>query len=71
MSDNTKVDHSKRHPAYVAYHVTQGRTEDKKYWTRIGVAWRHKDQKGFDVQLDGLAPLDGRVVLREPEPAAA
>ena len=41
---------------------------DKGFWTRIGVAWAHKDGKGFDVQLDGLAPLDGRIVLRMPEP---
>ena len=65
MSD-TKIDHSKKHPAYTAFHVRDTGGE-KKFWTRIGVAWRHKDGKGFDVQLDGLAPLDGRVVLREPD----
>lgn len=65
MSD-TKIDHSKKHPAYIAFHVKEG-NGDKKYWTRIGVAWKHKDGKGFDVQLDGLAPLDGRIVLREPD----
>jgi hypothetical protein len=67
MSD-TKIDHSKKHPAYTAYHVRDGKQGDKGFWTRIGVAWAHKDGKGLDVQLDGLAPLDGRIVLRTPEP---
>jgi hypothetical protein len=67
MSNNAKVDHSKRHPAYIAYHVREGKDGDKGFWTRIGVAWKHKDGLGFDVQLDGVAPLDGRIVLREPK----
>jgi hypothetical protein len=65
MSD-TKIDHSKKYPAYTAFHVREISPE-KKFWTRIGVAWKHKDGKGFDVQLEGLAPLDGRIVLREPD----
>ena len=46
--------------------VRNGKEGEKGFWTRIGVAWLHKDGKGLDVQLDGLAPLDGRIVLREP-----
>lgn len=68
MSNDTKIDHSKKQPAYLAYHVRGGKEGDKGYWTRIGVAWLHKDGKGFDVQLDGLAPLDGRIVCRVNEP---
>ncbi len=67
MSNNANIDHSKKHPAYTAYHVRERKDGEKGFWTRIGVAWRHKDGKGFDVQLDGLAPLDGRIVLREPD----
>jgi hypothetical protein len=66
MSDKANIDHSKKHPAYTAFHV-QEINHEKKFWTRIGVAWKHKDGKGFDVQLNGLAPLDGRIVLREPD----
>lgn len=62
----TTTDRSKRQPAYTAFHVRESGSE-KAFWTRIGVAWRHKDGKGLDVQLDGLAPLDGRIVLREPD----
>jgi hypothetical protein len=65
MSKDTNTSGSRK-PAYTAYHVRDGK-EDSSYWTRIGVAWPHKDGKGLDVQLDGLAPLDGRIVLRVPE----
>ena len=38
MSD-TKIDHSKKHPAFTAYHVRDGKQGEKGFWTRIGVAW--------------------------------
>ncbi len=67
MSD-TKTDHSKKQPKYIAYHVRPSKKEgDKGFWTRIGVVWEHKDGSGLDVQLDGLMPLDGRVTLRTPD----
>ena len=49
-------------PSHLAYHVRDGK--DKGYFTRIGAAWPHKDGKGFNIQLDGLVPLDGRITLR-------
>lgn len=48
-------------PTHVAYHVREGK--DKGFWTRIGVAWAHKDGKGFNVQIETV-PLDGRIALR-------
>jgi len=36
MSD-TKIEHSKKHPAFTAYHVRDGKQGDKGFWTRIGV----------------------------------
>lgn len=66
MSDKANIDHSKKAPAYVAYSVRDGKDGGKGYWTRIGVCWKSKDGRGFVVQLDGLVPLDGRIVLREP-----
>jgi hypothetical protein len=66
MSD-TKIDHSKKHPKYLAYHVRQGKDGEKGYWTRIGVAWAHKDGNGVDIQLDGVVPLDGRITCRVPD----
>ncbi len=66
MTNQSNIDHSKKHPAYVAYSVRDVKEGEKGFWTRIGVAWASKDGKGFVVQLDGLVPLDGRIVLREP-----
>jgi hypothetical protein len=37
--------------------------EEDASWSRLGVAWVHRDGKGFDVVLDAL-PINGRVVLR-------
>ena len=48
-------------PTHVAYQVRDGK--DKGFWTRIGVAWQHKDGKGFNIQLE-CVPLDGRISLR-------
>ena len=49
-------------PTHVCYHVREGK--DKGFFTRIGVAWLNKDGKGFNIQLDGLVPLDGRITVR-------
>lgn len=51
-------------PKLLAYHVAE--RGEKKFWTRIGAAWDHKDGEGWTVQLE-LAPIgDGRIVLRPP-----
>ena len=63
-----------------AYAVREFDTADGKKaraWTRIGVAFPHKDGTGFNVEVHSF-PLDGRIVLfpadadtREDEPAEA
>jgi hypothetical protein len=50
-------------PSHVAYQVRE-RKGQKGFWTRIGSAWAHADGKGFNILLDGLVPLDGRITLR-------
>ena len=60
MTDATQQTASKA-PTHIVYHVREN--NDKGYWTKIGVAWSHKDQKGFRVQAD-FVPLDGRLTLR-------
>ena len=65
MSD-TKIDHSKKQPKYIAYHVRQGKDGEKGFWTRIGVAWTSRDEKGFVIQLNAI-PLDGKIILRLPD----
>lgn len=48
----------------IAYHVSEG--GEKKFWTRIGAARVHEDNKGLTVQLDLVSVNRGRIVLREP-----
>lgn len=51
----------KQKPTLIAYHVRK--SGEKSYWDRVGAAFPHKDQSGFDLVLDSL-PVSGRVVLR-------
>lgn len=44
-----------------------GRTLEKPFWTKIGVAFVNRDGKGINVHLDSL-PLDGKLTLRLPMP---
>ena len=39
MSEDSRNDHSKRHPAYIAYQVRDGKEGRKGRWTEIGAAW--------------------------------
>jgi hypothetical protein len=64
MSDTAKTnDTGSKAPSHIAYQV-RDREGRKAFWTRIGGAWAHQDGQGFNVQLEGLVPLDGRIVLR-------
>lgn len=61
MTSTTQGTPASKAPSHIAYQVRDGK--DKSYFTRIGVAWQHKDAKGFNLQLE-CVPLDGRVTLR-------
>ena len=57
-------------PTHTAYSVRdfQKQTgEANSSWSKIGVAFLHKDGKGLDVVLDAL-PVSGRIVLRINQP---
>lgn len=55
-------------PDYIAYHVSEG-DRGKRYWTRLGAAFLHRDGEGINIQLDVLpvGGFDGRLVLRAPK----
>ena len=61
MSNTTSESTTSKSPSHVVYHVREG--DEKGYWTRIGAAWAHKDNKGFNVQIETV-PLSGRITLR-------
>jgi len=63
MSDTkTNETTGSKAPTHVAYQVID-RDGGKSFWTRIGVAYEHKDKSGYNVQLSCI-PLDGRIVIR-------
>jgi hypothetical protein len=48
---------------YRAYSVIKREGQDD-YWLNLGLAFPHKDGKGFNIMLQAI-PLDGKVVCRE------
>ena len=45
------------------------REHDKPYWLNIGMAFQHKDGKGWNLILQAL-PLDEKLIIREYDPDA-
>ena len=50
-------------PTHRVYTVIKRDGQDD-YWLNIGLAFPHKDGKGFNIVLQAL-PLDGKIVCRE------
>ena len=66
MTETTKTTSSTaKKPPYIAYSVREREGKDSK-WTEIGVAFPHKDGKGFDILYE-VVPLNGRITLRTNE----
>ena len=68
---------SQRLYAYTVREFDGADGKKARAWTRIGVAFPHKDGTGFNVEVHSF-PLDGRIVLfaadseaRDEEPAEA
>jgi len=55
--------HATNAPDYLAWHVID--KGEKSYWNKVGAAWKHKDDKGFTLQLE-VVPINGRIVMRQP-----
>jgi len=65
MSENTNTENgskSTKTPSHTAYSIREREGKESK-WTEIGVAFPHKDGKGFDLLFD-VVPLSGRVTIR-------
>lgn len=71
MTTETAKKNKPTHTVYLVRDYTDKTTgEAKSDWTEIGVAWLHKDGKGFDIKLFAV-PLDGKIVMRLIEPKKA
>lgn len=55
-------------PVLIAYTAKRISTGKKLVWTRIGQAYPHETGAGLTVVLVSV-PLDGRVILLEPDAA--
>ena len=51
----------KSRPTHTVY-VVEGEG-DSAFWTKIGAAWAHEDNEGYNVSLTAL-PINGRLVVR-------
>ncbi len=66
MTDEVHTPHiqaPKLKPYLLGYTVREAAGSDKSYWSKVGIAWAHKDGLGYNVQMDAL-PVDGKLVLR-------
>ena len=50
-------------PTHRAYSVIKREGQDD-FWLNLGLAFPHKDGKGFNIMLQAL-PIDGKIVCRE------
>jgi len=66
MSKKSETASAKTVPAYRIHCVTKN--GEKPVWQEIGVAWKHKDGKGLNLQFNALPLPNGEIVLREPKP---
>ena len=53
-----------KQPTHRAYSVIKREGQDD-FWLNLGLAFAHKDGKGFNIMLQAL-PLNAKLVLREP-----
>ena len=53
-------------PVLIAYGAARRQQGKRRWWQRIGVAYPHDEGNGLTVVLD-VMPLDGRIVLLEPD----
>ena len=58
------ADKEPRQPTHRAYSVIRREGQDD-FWLNLGLAFAHKDGKGFNLQLSALPASGGRIVLRE------
>lgn len=60
--ENTSNGDAPKKPTHLAYQVSEGQ-DGKSYFNRIGAAFEHRDQEGFNIRLDAM-PVDGKITLR-------
>jgi hypothetical protein len=62
-SSTTSTD---RYDVFVVENYEDGAGTEKSNWTRVGVAFPHKDENGLSVELRAI-PVNGKLVIRRHE----
>lgn len=57
-------------PKFNVYTVEDRGDNEDPFWLKIGAAFQHKDEKGFNIVLSAF-PIDNRLVMRAPAEEAA
>ena len=52
-------------PSFNVYAVEDRGQNEDPFWLKIGAAFAHKDEKGYNIVLSAF-PLDNRLVMRVP-----
>jgi hypothetical protein len=68
-SDTPAVNGSDRYDVLVVEKYEDHEGAEKANWTRIGVAWPHKDGNGLNVELKAI-PVSGKLVIRRHDAKA-
>jgi hypothetical protein len=61
----TNENTGRNQPSHAVY-IVEGEGETT-YWTKIGAAWPHTKDDGFNIQLSAL-PLTGKLVIMKRQP---
>jgi hypothetical protein len=62
----SKINSSDRYDVLVVEKYEDGTGTEKSNWTRVGVAFSHKDGNGLNVELRAI-PVSGKLVIRRHE----
>lgn len=65
-SSNYTATSKQRYDVFVVDNWTNTEGAEQASWMRVGVAFAHKDGKGFNVALKAV-PVSGKLVIREHE----
>ena len=65
-SETSSANTSDRYDVLVVENYEDGAGAEKANWTRIGVAFPHKDGNGLNVELRAI-PVSGKLVIRRHE----
>jgi hypothetical protein len=66
MSNETSKNSNR--PAYVVFSVQERDRGQKAIWTRLGVAFKHREGDGLSLTLQAIpVNFDGRLVLMPPK----